>query len=96
MHVAVFVWNDDVDRVTAGAEVSDALRAYVAKIDGVESYHCGPDAGITPGTSDFVVVGRFATREAFLVYRDDSRHQAILSDLIIPRLASRSVVQVED
>lgn len=96
MHVAVFVWNDDVVAVSAAAEVGDALRDYVAQIDGVESYHCGPDAGFTPGTADFVVVGRFASRDAFVAYRDDPRHQAVLADLIVPRLASRSVVPVDD
>ncbi len=96
MHVALFVWNDDVDPAAAGLEVGNALRDYVAKLDGVESYRCGPDAGFTPGTSDFAVVGRFDSRDAFLSYRDDPRHQAILTDLIVPRLASRSVVQVED
>lgn len=96
MHVALFVWNEGVDPTLAGTEVADALRRYVAQIDGVESYHCGPDAGFTPGTSDFAVVGRFVSREAFLAYRDDPRHQAVLADLILPRLASRSVVQVEE
>ncbi|HET7899595.1 MAG TPA: Dabb family protein [Candidatus Nanopelagicales bacterium] len=96
MHVAQFVWNDGSDAVSVGAEVREALEGYVAQIDGVESYWCGPDAGFTSGNADFVVVGRFASRDAFVAYRDDPRHRAISSDVIGPHLESRSTVQLED
>jgi hypothetical protein len=96
MHVAQFVWKEGVDADSVAADVRAALEGYVAQVDGVESYWCGPDAGFTPGTADFVVVGRFESRDAFVAYRDDPRHQAISADSIAPHLASRSTVQLED
>lgn len=95
MHIAVFVWKDDVAREELGRRLKAALDDYVAGVDRVVSYHCGPDAGFTPGTSDFAVVGTFESRDAFVVYRDSAAHQEILQRMIVPALATRSVVQLE-
>lgn len=94
IHVAAFVWKDEVDSGLLGEALSRALREYVAEIEGVVSYDCGPDVGFTPGASDFAVVGRFVSRSVFVDYRDDERHQNILAELIVPNLASRAVVQL--
>jgi len=95
LHVAAFFWNRDADSATLGREVATALRSYAATCEDVLGYYCGPDVGITDGAADFGVVGRFASREAYFRYRDDARHQAILSELIVPHLESRTVVQLE-
>lgn len=96
IHLAAFVWNEGVEPQRLGRELREALEGYVADVDGIESYDCGPDTGFTPGTADFGVVGRFVSRKAFVAYRDASRHQAILAEFIVPNLESRSVVQVEN
>lgn len=93
-HVVSFRWNEqttaaDVDRATA------ALTALVATLGGVENYVCGPDAGFTPGTYDYAIVGAFATRDDFLAYRDHPEHQRISKELIVPHVADRVVVQLE-
>ena len=72
-----------------------ALRRLVARLDGVRSYLCGPDAGLTPAAYDFAVVGTFDDRDCFTAYRDHPEHQRILSDMILPHLDVRTVVQLE-
>ncbi len=92
-HVVTFKWRDgDVE----ADEIADALRAVVREADGVQSYRCGPDAGVTPGAYDFAVVGTFDSREAFIAYRDHPEHQRILAEMILPNLESRTAVQLED
>jgi len=92
-HVVTFAWRDDeVDAVAVAA----ALTELASRLPGVRSYLCGPDAGFTANTADFAVVGAFADRESFAAYRDHPEHQRILSEMILPHAASRTVVQIED
>jgi hypothetical protein len=91
-HVVTFKWNDE-DFADGG--IAEALRDLVARFDGVRSYLCGSNAGLTPGAYDFAVVGTFDDRESFAVYRDHPEHQRILAELISPNLQSRTVVQLE-
>jgi hypothetical protein len=91
-HVVTFKWRDDD---VAVAEIADALRSLVARLGGVRSYLCGPDAGLTPAAYDFAVVGTFDDRDCFTAYRDHPEHQRILSEMILPHLDARTVVQLE-
>ena len=91
-HVVTFKWRDeDYD----DRRIADALRGLVARFDGVRSYLCGPDVGLTPGTNDFAVVGTFDDRASFIAYRDHPEHQRILAEMIVPNLQSSTVVQLE-
>jgi hypothetical protein len=92
-HIVTFKWTDES---YAGQPVADALRSFVLTIDGVQSYLCGPDIGLTPSSYDFAVVGTFDDRDSFVVYRDHPEHQRILSEMIVPHLETRTVVQLED
>jgi hypothetical protein len=91
-HVVTFKWADDD---VAVAEITEALRSLVKRLDGVRSYLCGPDAGLTPAAYDFTVVGTFEDRDCFTAYRDHPEHQRILHDMILPHLDVRTVVQLE-
>ncbi len=91
-HVVTFKWRDDA---VAVAEIADSLRSLVSRLDGVRSYLCGPDAGLTPAAYDFAVVGAFDDRDCFTAYRDHPEHQRILNDMILPHLDVRTVVQLE-
>ena len=53
-HVVTFKWRDE-DYDDRG--IADALRGLVARFDGVRSYLCGSDVGLTPDAYDFAVVG---------------------------------------
>ena len=92
-HIVTFKWrHDSVD----DAAIARALTAVATSADGVRSYLCGADAGFTPGAYDFAVVGSFDSRDAFTAYRDHPEHQRILSEMILPNLESRTVVQLQD
>jgi hypothetical protein len=91
-HVVTFKW---CDNDVAPAEIAGALRSLVAELDGVQNYLCGPDAGLTPAAYDFAVVGTFDDRDCFTTYRDHPEHQRILTEMILPHLDSRTVVQLE-
>ncbi len=91
-HVVTFKWRAEPDATA----IATALRDLIATVDGVRSYLCGPDAGMTAGAYDFAVVGSFADRDAFIAYRDHPEHQRILTEMILPNLESRTVVQLED
>lgn len=94
-HVVTFKWRDSDRADVDGSAIADALQAVVARLDGVHSYLCGPDAGVTPGAYDFAVVGTFEDREHFITYRDHPDHQQIINDMIQPHLESRTVVQLQ-
>ena len=91
-HVVTFKWRDE-DYDDRG--IADALRGLVARFDGVRSYLCGSDVGLTPDAYDFAVVGTFDDRASFIAYRDHPEHQRILAEMIAPNLQSRTVVQLE-
>jgi hypothetical protein len=93
-HIVTFKWNEDTAPATS-EHVTDALTALVAHLEGVQSYLCGPDVGLTPSAYDYAVVGTFATRGNFEHYRDHPEHQRILGELIIPHLDRRTLVQLQ-
>ena len=90
-HIVTFSWKTEHADETA---LTTALLALVRTLPGVDLYLCGPDAGVKTGNWDFGVVGRFATQDAFVHYRDHPEHQRILRELIAPHLAYKSVVQI--
>ncbi len=95
IHIANFRWKEhtttaDVEQITA------ALTALAPGLSGVESYRCGADVSRTPDSYDYAVLGVFADRDHFVAYRDHPEHQRILKELILPHLANRIVVQLED
>jgi hypothetical protein len=92
-HVVTFKWKSP-DQAAANS-IADALRDLVAGFDGVESYRCGSDIGLTPSSYDFAVVGTFNTRAAFEKYRDNPDHQRISKEMITPILDRTTVVQLE-
>lgn len=91
-HVVTFQWRGPGAPAEA---IAEALRSLVLGLDGVRDYVCGPDAGLTDGAYDFAVVGEFVDRDAFAAYRDHPEHQRILTEMILPNLQTRTVVQLE-
>jgi Stress responsive A/B Barrel Domain len=93
-HIVTFKWKSPEQSAKATV-AADALRTFVAKLDGVESYLCGSDIGRTPSSYDFAVVGTFTTESDFERYRDHPDHQRIIREQIAPILGDRTVVQIE-
>ena len=93
IHIVTFKWREPG---ADGTAIADALRGLAARLEGVQSYLCGSDAGHAPGAYDFAVVGTFDDAEHFAAYRDHAEHQRILQELILPNVESRTVVQLDD
>lgn len=93
-HIVTFKWKSP-DQSARAAAAADALRAFVATLDGVESYLCGSDIGLAPSSYDFAVVGTFTTRSDFENYRDHPQHRRIIREQIVPILSDRTVVQLQ-
>ena len=92
-HIVTFKWReDDFD----DTEIARALTAVATGMDGVLSYRCGHDAGVTPGNYDFGIVGVYADHDAFTAYRNHPEHMRILNDLIAPNVHARTAVQWQD
>lgn len=91
-HVVTFKWTDASRH---GQPLAEALRSFIATIEGVQSYHCGPDVGITPGAYDFAVAATFTDRDAFVAYRDHPEHRRIINEMITPHMEAKTVVQLE-
>ena len=93
-HIVTFKWKADAAAVTSD-RITAALTALIPQLQGVQSYLCGPDIGLTPSAYDYAVVGTFVTRSDFENYRDHPEHQRILRELIVPHLDRRTVVQLQ-
>ena len=94
IHIVTFRWTDDttpadVERVTT------ALSALAPLLRGVESYRFGADVSRTENSYDYGVVGVFADFDHYAAYRDHPEHQRIIAELILPHLADRVLVQLE-
>jgi hypothetical protein len=94
-HVVMFQWRTDVPSGQVEAAL-EGLRVWGEQAAQYASaFSLGTDAGINQGNYDAVVVADFADRDAYLGYRDDERHQAMIKEHILPTVAARSAVQYE-
>ena len=91
-HVVMFSWTDDVDDAHIAA-VSAALDTLPDNIDVLRSYRHGPDAGISDGNFDYVVVADLDTADDFVTYRDHPDHVAVIQQVFAGRVAQRAAVQ---
>jgi hypothetical protein len=93
-HVVMFGW---AEGTTTGQqeEVAARLRELTAVIPEVGSLSVGLDAGVNAGNYDFVVVGDFADRDAYVAYRDHPAHRAVVDEYIKPIVDRRAAVQYE-
>lgn len=87
----MFKWNDDVSD-DAKAAVSAGLDE-MAKLDSVAAYNHGPDAGISDGNWDYVVVGDFAGADEYSSYATNADHVALIETHIKPNISARAAVQ---
>jgi hypothetical protein len=93
-HTVLFTWND---KVPTGhpAIAANELRKYAATLDGLVSYHCGPNAGHTPGAADFAVSAVFEDVAAWHAYDTADEHNRIRAEIFGPYVGTRSVIQFE-
>ncbi|MCP9971235.1 Dabb family protein [Actinomadura madurae] len=93
-HVVMFRW---AEGTTTGQqdEVAARLRELPGAIPEIREYSVGANAGVNPGTYDFVVVADFADRDAYLAYRDNPVHRAVVDEFITPIAVERASIQYE-
>ncbi len=72
-----------------------ALRRLPDSIAAIRHYSAGLDAGIDRGNADVVAVGDFDDQAGYVEYRDHPAHQQVITDFILPILASRTAIQYE-
>ena len=91
-HVVLFTWND---QVPAGHEkVAQAeLQKYATTLDGLVSYYCGPNAGLTQGAADFAVTAVFENEAAWHAYDTADEHNRIRREVFGQYVADRKVIQ---
>ncbi len=87
----MFRWNEEVadDVLPAVAAGLDEL----GQLDVVAAYRHGPDAGVSEGNWDYVVVGDFESVEDYQVYATDAGHLQLIADHIRPNISARAAVQ---
>jgi hypothetical protein len=93
-HVVMFRWAEGVEP-SHEADVHAGLDELADSIEVIRSYVHGPDAGVSTGTFDYVVVADFDSAEDFLAYRDHPLHQAFIARLITGKVGERAAVQYE-
>ena len=77
-------------------ELVDALRRLPDAIEAIRTYRVGRDAGLAADNATVAVVAGFDDEDGFVVYRDHPAHQAVIAELIRPRLVRRSALQHHD
>ena len=90
-HCVMFRWADDVSDETK-AMVSAGLDE-LAKLACVQTYHHGPDAGVSDGNWDYVAVGDFSSVDDYRTYAADADHVQLITDWIKPNISARAAVQ---
>ena len=92
VHQAAFTWAEHApaDVAVRLCSALDRLRPLLA---GVRTLTYGPDLGLGPQTADFAVHGWFVDESAYRGYAGHPAHQAILQDLVLPNVTSRTIVQ---
>ncbi len=93
-HVVLMNWNDGTtaDQIQ---RVGQGFAELAEQIPGIVAYEFGPDAGLYRGNADYVLVAQFETVELFKTYVDHPAHQAFLTDIAGPILASFQSAQFE-
>ncbi|WP_067482169.1 Dabb family protein [Actinomadura hibisca] len=93
-HVVMFEWAEGTT-TSQQEEVRTRLAALPAVIPEIRDYSLGHDAGVNEGNFDFVVVGDFADRDAYLAYRDHPAHREVITEVITPIVARRAALQYD-
>jgi len=91
-HIVTLTFHEGTpaDQVEA---IAGALRELPEQIPELRAYSVGVDAGLAEGNAGLAVVADFDDVEGWQAYRDHPAHQAVITQQIVPVLASRSAVQ---
>lgn len=91
-HVVLLTMNDDLSDADVETIVS-AIKELPSQIPALMAYEVGADLGLAEGNATIAITADVEDVEGYEAYRDHPAHQAVINDLIRPRLASRSAAQ---
>lgn len=92
-HVVMFRWKEDADR-EAIATALQRVRDLPALIGNTRAFALDLDAGVMEGNHDAVIIADFDSEEEFLTYQRHPEHVEVVTQFLVPLIASRSAVQV--
>jgi hypothetical protein len=96
-HVVVFSWTDKTSDEDV-AKIHAALQAFIDADEGLEglvSWKGGSDLHLAENNADYGVSATFEDRTAYERYRDHPEHRRVITELIGPHIAQRTVLQFE-
>jgi hypothetical protein len=91
-HVAVFSWKPGTTQAQLDA-MADGLATLPGLIPEIRAYRFGPDAGLSPGSADFVVMADFDDEAGYRTYASDPRHLEVIERLVKPLVETRHALQ---
>lgn len=92
-HIVLFEFNDSLPEGHVDILVRE-LKAYAATLEGLVSYDCGPDAGLSEGACDFGIVAVFENEGAWHAYDTADEHNRIRAEMFRPYVSARHAIQI--
>jgi Stress responsive A/B Barrel Domain len=92
-HVVLFHWKPEATDEQK-QRAADELAKLPSLVPTILGFALGPDAGINQGNADFAVTADFDDESGYLAYRDDPRHQEIVTGHVGPIVANRTAIQL--
>jgi hypothetical protein len=93
LHLAAFVWNDDVTAADVTA-LTAALREMAGDIPELRFYECGESLRLRPGGADFGVAAVVDDEAGLSAYLDSPVHADVYEKHLGRMIASRLAVQL--
>jgi len=96
-HVVVFSWTDKTSDEDV-AKIHAALHQFIDAdkgLEGLVSWKGGSDLHLAENNAHYGVSATFEDLTAYERYRDHPEHRRIITELIVPHIAQRSVLQFE-
>jgi hypothetical protein len=92
-HIVLFTFDDSLPDGHIDTLIVELTR-YAATLEGLVSYDCGPDAGLSEGACDFGIVAVFEDEAAWHAYDTAAEHNRIRAELFRPWVSTRHVIQI--
>ena len=93
LHLATFVWKDDVTAEDVAA-LTAALRSMAAGIPELRYYECGESLRLRPNGADFGVAAVVEDEAGLSAYLDSDAHDEVYATLLGRMIATRGAVQL--
>lgn len=91
-HTVMFRWRENVEPSEVRAAFN-ALEGLPSAIEELRAFSFGPDAGLTEGNFDAVVVADFDDADAYRRYAEHPEHLRVIRESLRPLIAERVAVQ---